>query len=170
MNWLQNDNGDGTQQLPSWLQAIIKGGAAGGQVPPTVVNTAAPAVGSPDASQNVSPDAAAASQQNAPLPSVNGTTQAAPSAVDQLHAAEQNQNAAPVPPPSLAVPGANTNVPNWLAQPSTDAPSLAPAEHAQVPGRPRGPFDKIPDGEPGADLGATVTTNFAKVLRSEQRL
>ena len=66
MNWLQNDNGDGTQQLPGWLQAIIKGGAAGGTVlngatAPTVVNTPAPTAGSPDASQSASPDAAAAS-------------------------------------------------------------------------------------------------------------
>ena len=57
MNWLQNDNGDGTQQLPGWLQAIIKGGVAGGQIP-QVANTPAPTA----APQNVSPDAA--SQQN----------------------------------------------------------------------------------------------------------
>jgi hypothetical protein len=144
MNWLQSDNGDGTQQLPEWLQALIKGGAAGGQIP-QVANTPAPTA----APQNVSPDAA--SQQNAALPSVNGPTQAAPSAVDQLHTAEQNQNAPVPPPPSLSVPGTSRDVPNWLAQTPTDTPSLAPTEHAQVPGRPRGPFDKIPDGQPGSD-------------------
>ena len=136
MNWLQNDNGDGTQQLPGWLQAIIKNGAAGGQVPPTVANPAPTA-----APQSVSPDATNASPQNAALPSVSGPT--GPSALAQ--------DAAPVPTPSLTVPGADSNVPNWLAQTPTETPSLAQPEHAQIPGRPRGPFDKIPDGEPGSD-------------------
>jgi hypothetical protein len=157
MNWLQNDNGDGTQQLPDWLQALIKGGAAGGQVPPAVANEPAPTA----APQNVSPDASQ-QQGQAPLPSVNAPS--APSALDQLHTAEQNQNA-PVPPPlSLSVPGTNTDVPSWLGQPSTDTPSLAPAEHAQVPGRPRGPFDKIPDGQPGADSWRNQHNDLRKAL------
>lgn len=196
MNWLQNDNGgDGTQQLPPWLQAIIKNGAAGGMVPnganaPVVANTPAPTAApqnvSPDASQQDTsqipallkrPDDQDAATPNSPaplpdwltgkLPSVDSAAPAAPapSAVDQLHAAEQNQNAPEPPPPSLNVPGApNTQPPNWLSQPSTDTPSLAPPEHAQVPGRPRGPFDKIPDGQPGADSWRNQHNDLRKGL------
>jgi hypothetical protein len=103
-----------------------------------------------------------ASQQNAALPSVN--TPAAPSALDQLHTAEQNQNAPVPPPPSLTVPGQSNDIPSWLTQPSTDTPSLAPPEHAQVPGRPRGPFDKIPDGEPGSDSWRNRHNNLREGL------
>lgn len=159
MSWLQNDNYDPNNlaNVAGWLSQYIKGGAAGGMVPPP---------------QNAQPQDATPAPAPTPAPPV---TQAAPQdkpqdqakqSLTDLHLAEHPQYVQPdVPVPSLSVPGASQgDVPKWLTDTPTapakapfapsDQPQLfqpEPPEHAEVPGRPRGPFDKIPDGEPGAD-------------------